>query len=53
MQGNYKQMEDLKRQEEYRQQRILKVKEDLAAAELEFETMPHYEPPKDKIVSHG
>lgn len=53
VQGNYKEMEDLKRQEESRQQRILKAKEDLAAAELELENMPPYETPKDEIVSCG
>ncbi|PON84829.1 Structural maintenance of chromosomes protein [Trema orientale] len=47
--GNHKEMEDLKRQEESRQQRILKAREDLAAAELELENMPPYEPPKDEI----
>ncbi|KAF3437342.1 hypothetical protein FNV43_RR20095 [Rhamnella rubrinervis] len=47
--GNYKEMEDLKMQEESRLQRILKAKGDLAAAELELENMPPYEPPKDEI----
>ena len=50
--GNYKEMEDLKMQEESRLQRILKAKGDLAAAELELENMPPYEPPKDEIVSY-
>lgn len=45
-------MEDLKMQEESRLQRILKAKEDLAAAELELENLPLYEPPKDEIVSY-
>ncbi|KAM4070781.1 hypothetical protein ACB094_11G010200 [Castanea mollissima] len=42
-------MEDLRKQEEYRQQRIIKAKEDLAAAEAEFENLPSYEPPKDEL----
>ena len=45
-------MEELRRQEESRQQRILKAKEDLAAAELELASLPLYEHPKDEIVSH-
>lgn len=49
--GKYSEVEDLKRQEESRQQRILKAKEDLATAELEFENLPLYEPPKDELVS--
>ncbi|XP_062174170.1 structural maintenance of chromosomes protein 5 isoform X2 [Alnus glutinosa] len=47
--GKYNEMEDLRRQEESRQQRILKAKEDLAAAELDFENLPLYEPPKDEL----
>ncbi|KAF3948280.1 hypothetical protein CMV_025705 [Castanea mollissima] len=47
--GIYKEMEDLRKQEEYRQQRIIKAKEDLAAAEAEFENLPSYEPPKDEL----
>lgn len=43
-------MEDLRRQEESRQQRISKAKEDLAAAEAEFASLPPYEPPKSKMV---
>ena len=52
MQGKYTRMEELRREEESRQQRIIKMKEDLAAAELEFENLPPYEPPKDEIVSY-
>lgn len=44
-------MEDLRRQEETRQQRLLKAKEELAAAGHELEKLPHYEPPKEEIVS--
>ncbi|GAV75400.1 SMC_N domain-containing protein [Cephalotus follicularis] len=48
VQGKYKEMEDLRRQEETRQQKILKAKEDLSAAELELLNLPLYEPPKDE-----
>lgn len=44
-------MEGLRRQEQSRQEKISKAKEDLAAAELELANLPHYEPPKDKLVS--
>lgn len=44
-------MEDLRRQEESRQQRISKAKEDLAAAEVELASLPRNEDPKDEIVS--
>lgn len=44
-------MEDSRRQEEVRKQKILKCKEDLAAAELELENLPPYEPHKDELVS--
>ncbi|KAM1941639.1 hypothetical protein ACFX13_029192 [Malus domestica] len=49
----HNEMEDLKKQEETRQQRIFKAKEDLAAAELELENLTPYEPPTDEIVSYG
>ncbi|KAL8500858.1 hypothetical protein ACS0TY_020443 [Phlomoides rotata] len=49
IQGKYNEVEDLRRQEESRQQRISKAKEDLAAAEAELASLPPYEPPKDKI----
>lgn len=49
--GKYKEMEDLRKQEESRQQRIIKAKEDLAAAVTESETLPIYEPPKEVLVS--
>lgn len=51
VQGNYKEIEDLKKQEESRLQRISKAKEDLATAELELENMPLYEQPTAEIVS--
>lgn len=48
--GKNKEIEDLRRQEASRQERIMKAKEDLAAAELELENLPVYEPPKDELV---
>ncbi|KAL2234154.1 UNVERIFIED_CONTAM: Structural maintenance of chromosomes protein 5 [Sesamum indicum] len=49
IQGKYNDVEDLRRQEESRQQRISKVKEDLATAEAELANLPPYEPPKHKM----
>lgn len=49
--GKYKEMGDLKKEEETRQQRIIKAKEDLAIAEAELRNLPVYEPPKDVLVS--
>lgn len=43
-------MEDLKRQEDTRQQRIMKAKEELMVAERELADLPIREPPKDEIV---
>ncbi|KAK9283376.1 hypothetical protein L1049_011618 [Liquidambar formosana] len=51
--GKYNEMEELRRQEESRQQRISRAKEDLAAAELELDSLPLYEPPKDEIERLG
>lgn len=51
--GKYKEMEDLKREEESRQQRILKAKEDLAAAELELASLPPFEPPRNEFEKLG
>lgn len=51
--GKFKEMEGLRRQEQSRQERILKAREDLAAAETEFANLPHCEPPKDKLDSLG
>ncbi|KAK6804043.1 hypothetical protein RDI58_001827 [Solanum bulbocastanum] len=51
--GKYKEMEDLRKQEESRQRRISKAQEDLSAAELELANLPPYEPPRDKIDSLG
>ncbi|KAH9774381.1 Structural maintenance of chromosomes protein 5 [Citrus sinensis] len=50
VQGKYKEMQELRRQEQSRQQRILKAREELAAAELDLQNVPAYEPPHDKIV---
>ncbi|GMY22549.1 structural maintenance of chromosomes protein 5 isoform X2 [Fagus crenata] len=47
--GKYNEMEDLRKQEESRQRRIIKAKEDLAAAEVDLENLPPYEPPKDEL----
>ncbi|GLT36064.1 hypothetical protein SLA2020_104690 [Shorea laevis] len=49
VQGKYKEMEDLRRQEESRQQRILKAKEELAAAEQNLKNLPDFEHPKDEL----
>lgn len=51
--GKYNEMEELRRQEESRQQRISKAKEDLVAAELELASLPPYEHPKDEIERLG
>ena len=45
-------MEDLRKQEESCQHRIIKAKENLATAEAELENLPPYEPPKDELVSN-
>ncbi|XP_052108650.1 structural maintenance of chromosomes protein 5 isoform X2 [Arachis duranensis] len=44
MQRNYKDMEDLRRQEETRQKKIEKIREELAASELELENLGPSEP---------
>ncbi|KAM3265363.1 structural maintenance of chromosomes protein 5 [Capsicum annuum] len=51
--GKYKEMEDLRKQEESRQRRLLKAQEDLSAAELELANLPPYERPRDKIDGLG
>ncbi|KAF2293540.1 hypothetical protein GH714_002569 [Hevea brasiliensis] len=53
LEGKYSEMEDLKRQEEFRQQRILKAKEELASAKIELENLPNYEPPRDVLERLG
>lgn len=52
MKGKYKDMEELERQENSRQERIAKAEKDLANAELELENLPPFEPPRDKVVCH-
>ncbi|XP_010547291.1 PREDICTED: structural maintenance of chromosomes protein 5 [Tarenaya hassleriana] len=47
--AKYKEVEQLKKQEENRQERILKAKEDLVAAEQELENLPVYQPPKAEL----
>ncbi|XP_061366139.1 structural maintenance of chromosomes protein 5-like [Gastrolobium bilobum] len=49
LRGKYKDMEELRRHEETRQQRLRKAREELAAAELELENLPPYEPPKEEL----
>ncbi|CAN6806044.1 unnamed protein product [Brassica oleracea] len=47
--ATYKELEELKKQEEHRQERILKATEDLAAAEQELKDLPVYEQPVAKL----
>ncbi|KAL9329884.1 hypothetical protein ACSQ67_004887 [Phaseolus vulgaris] len=49
LQGKYKEMEELRRQEETRQQKLVKAREELATAEHELENLPSYVPPKDEL----
>ena len=42
-------MEYPRKQVESRQQRIIKSEEELAAAKVELENLPPYEPPKDEL----
>ncbi|XP_057990158.1 structural maintenance of chromosomes protein 5-like [Hevea brasiliensis] len=53
LEGKYSEMEDLKRQEEFCQQRILKAKEELAAAEIELQNLPNYDSPRDVLERLG
>ncbi|KAI6675878.1 hypothetical protein NL676_036674, partial [Syzygium grande] len=48
-QGKIKEIQDLRKQEAYRQQRILRAKEELAAAESELKDLTSYEPPTAEI----
>ena len=52
MRKKYKEMEDLRKQEESCQQRIIKAKENLAVAEAELENLPPYEPLKDDQIGN-
>ncbi|XP_068658656.1 structural maintenance of chromosomes protein 5 [Aristolochia californica] len=47
--GKCEEMDELRRQEESRQQRISKAKDDLANAERELADLPPYEPPKEEL----
>ena len=51
LKATFDDIEDLKKQEKSCQQRILKTKEDLAAAEKELEDLQPYELPKAENVS--
>lgn len=51
LQGNYKEMDELRQQEENRQQKLRKARDELSAAELELERLNPYVPPTDEIVS--
>lgn len=53
VQSKYNEIEDLTKQEESRQQILLKTKQELAAAEFELENLPPYEPPKNKLDTLG
>ncbi|XP_047337707.1 structural maintenance of chromosomes protein 5 [Impatiens glandulifera] len=48
--GKYNEIEELKRQEESRQERILKAKEDLAAAETVLANLPPFKHPKEELA---
>ncbi|CAI8583498.1 unnamed protein product [Vicia faba] len=48
-QGKYKEMDELRRQEETQQQKFRKAREELVAAELELESLKPYAPPKDEL----
>ncbi|CAN6206875.1 unnamed protein product [Urochloa humidicola] len=50
LKGIFDDIDDLKRQERSRQQRILKAKEDLAAAERELKDLQLYEPPRTEMA---
>ncbi|XP_022718612.1 structural maintenance of chromosomes protein 5 isoform X5 [Durio zibethinus] len=47
--GKYKEVEDLRREEDSRKQSILEAKKKLAAAEEDLQNLPTYEPPKEEI----
>ncbi|XP_027340674.1 structural maintenance of chromosomes protein 5 isoform X2 [Abrus precatorius] len=49
LRGKYKDMEELRRQEETRQQRLIKAREELAAAELDLQNLPPYVHPRDEL----
>ncbi|XVF06854.1 hypothetical protein REPUB_Repub06bG0087000 [Reevesia pubescens] len=47
--GKYKEIDDLRREEDSRKQSILEAKRKLAAAEQDLQNLPAYEPPKEEI----
>ncbi|CAI0404702.1 unnamed protein product, partial [Linum tenue] len=49
LQGKFHEMEDLSQEEASHQQKILKAEESLAAAEIELQNCPIFEPPKDVL----
>ncbi|KAK1293175.1 hypothetical protein QJS10_CPB17g01860 [Acorus calamus] len=51
--GKYTEMEELRKQDESRQQRITRAREDLVAAELELSNQPLYDPPRNEIERLG
>lgn len=51
--SKYNEIEELKRQEDSRQQRIIRAKEELISAELELANLPPYEPPKNELEKLG
>lgn len=53
MRAKYEEVEDLKRQESSRQNRIMKAKEDFAAAQRELADLPEYNPPKEELEMLG
>uniref|UniRef100_A0A7N0USJ7 Structural maintenance of chromosomes protein 5 n=1 Tax=Kalanchoe fedtschenkoi TaxID=63787 RepID=A0A7N0USJ7_KALFE len=49
VQEKYKGMDELRRQEQNHQQRLIAAREDLASAEQQLRDLPHYEPPQADI----
>ncbi|XP_078148221.1 structural maintenance of chromosomes 5 [Carex rostrata] len=49
LKAKYKEIEQLKKHEESRQQRIAKAKADLTAAERELQELPDFEPPREEM----
>ncbi|KAL4341456.1 hypothetical protein GQ457_08G006080 [Hibiscus cannabinus] len=47
--GKYKEIEDLRREEDFRKQSIVEAKKKLADAEKDLQNLPAYEPPKEEI----
>ncbi|PKU72878.1 Structural maintenance of chromosomes protein 2-2 [Dendrobium catenatum] len=51
--AKYEEVEDLKKQEKSHQHRILKAKEDFAAAQRQLAELPAYNPPKEELEKLG